>query len=662
MSSRVENLISAVFLVLVTLISYGTQINKLGFYRDDWYLLWTFESLGADGLLNIFKVDRPFIGWLYIFDFSVVGVSPLGWHLYALLLKILSGLAVLWLLRGIWRNYKIETTLIAALFLVYPGFFQQPNALTYKQLLMAYLAAILSLALSIRALKSGSLFMRVMSIALAMGLSIFYILVYEALVGMEIVRLVLIWYVIKDETSHWKTGLLLAFKRSLPYLIFAFAFVVWRLFFFESARRATNVDVVLGQYASLYGLTHFFFEFLKDIFETSILAWAVPFYQFAAGSLYRDLGFALALGLAVAILAFRYSWFMSRSQPEAAENKDRSSPRDWVLLGLAIVILTTLPIVLAGRNAQFSGQWDRYTYQSSLGAALLIGGFVFYALRGQTRWILLSMLLVSSVSTQIFSQLYYRDFWNNQRQIWWQLYWRAPQIESGTTVIASIPFGFAEEYEIWGPLNLIYHRGEPLQIPAQVPTERLEVDLERGTLESRIVRGTIEVNRDYNRVLIASMPSTSSCLHIYGLIPAISINEQAYVKLTAPYSNTDFIQLDKNSPPPPIQIMGDEPAHTWCYYYQKMNALLQTGDWAGAAKQAEQARLEELQPADVSEWLVPLIAYANNGDEKRTKQVATYINDNMQRLYLCRQLGEVENWHPGYRNDLIMQYLCRRAE
>ena len=103
--------------------------------------------------------------------------------------------------------------------------------------------------------------------------------------------------------------------------------------------------------------------------------------------------------------------------------------RDWIALGAVITVITTLPIILAGRNVIFGVQWDRYTYQSLLGVALIMGGLIFYAVRGRLRWALLTALLVAGVTTQFFSADYYRNFWGIERDAMWQLSWRAPQIE-----------------------------------------------------------------------------------------------------------------------------------------------------------------------------------------------------------------------------------------
>lgn len=649
----------SVFLIMmVTFITYAPLINQLGFYRDDWYLLWTNASEGSQGLLDLLAGDRPFIGWLYVIDFPILGNNPLAWHLYALVMKIFSALALFWLLREIWPMRKLETTFITLLFVVYPGFYQQPNALTFKQLLLAYGAAMLSLALTIRVIKAGTNLHKVLLTLFALISFAVYIFIYEPLIGIEVARLVLIWFYIYRQNPKWRESIRPALIQFSPYFVFSFIFLFWRIFIFHSTRKAVNAEILTENYQSLHGVTRFFVETFKDFFETSFLAWSVPYYQFTASAKYRDIGIAFGFAfLAVALSAGYY--YLMQTQTGLVAEADLESRLDWIVLGAVIIIVTIVPFIAAGRNAIFAIQWDRYTYQSSFGVAMLLGGFAFYALRGRVRQVFFGLLLVSGVVTQIFSAVYYRDLWNAERAAWWQLYWRAPQLADGTNVIASLPGGLAEEYEIWGPLNLLYHYGQPLKITGQVPYPEILVNLSRGIEEQRLVRDTITVNRNYGHSLVISLPNDQSCLHVYNGALGLSLDEDPMIALMVPYSSTRWIQINAAPPTPPALVLGTEPDHDWCFYYQKINLALQAGQWAKAASLADQALAKDQHPdQEIVEWLPVLFAYANTLQEKQLKHTATYINDKYTRMYLCDQLKTVTNWPDGYRPDLVIGNLC----
>jgi len=667
-AGRRENWLSALLVILVTLITYAPLIPQLGFYRDDWYLIWTAQTQGADGIMSLFKGDRPFLGWLYVFDYKLLGSAPLNWHLYALLIKIMGALAFLWLLRSLWQNKKIETTFITLLFVVYPGFYQQPNAATFKNLLLAYAVAMFSLALTVQALKARSLAGRVSLTVAAVLTAAFYIFIYEALVGIEAARLLFIWYFLRGQGfSDWKTTYRRVRMEFLPYLLFAAGFVYWRIFLFESTRRSTNVAVVLGEYGSLplHNLARLIIETVKDLVETTLLAWGVPYYQFITSQAeYRT----VALGVGIALLTVAASglyYFLARDQAGAESEAvpHRRVELDWIVLGAVIIVVTTIPIILAGRNVVFGIQWDRYTYQSLLGVALFMGGFVFYAVRGRTRWILLSALLMTGVLTQFFSADFYRTFWTLEREAMWQLSWRAPQIQDGTTLVVALPGGYrlSEEYEVWGPANLVYHPNGSLKLAGQVMFSQIWLEMARGTQEERIVRGTVAVPRDYGKVVILSQPSTSACLHILdGRRSEQTVTEPLDVRFIAKYSNVGLIDATGVQVIPSSTIFGSEPPHTWCYFYQKIDLARQALDWRTAADLADQAISLGLAPADSSEWLPVLESYIHVNDAKQGRQISRLIRaDKNTYQNICEQLKLQQGQPAGYDRDLLFDGLCK---
>jgi hypothetical protein len=662
-ASRRESFLAILLVVFTTLITYGTLILQLGFYRDDWYLLWAAKSEGAAGILSLFQGDRPFVGWLYVFDFSVMGLSPLAWHLYALCIKLVSALAFFWLVRSLWPNRKTVTLFVTLLFIVYPGFFEQPNALTYKQLLLAYTASLLSLALTVNAVKATKTIHKVILTILAVILSAFYILIYEALVGMEVVRLLLLWYLFYQQGKNWKENVRSSLMNAIPYLLFAVLFVYWRIFIFESTRKATSVEGLLGNFTTLRGIVGLLLEYGKDLVETPIFAWVVPFYQFSNQTDYKEVVAALALGLLVVLAGAGYYFFV-RKQVEDQDGSEVESSRDLLILGAIIIFVTTLPIIASGRNANFGG-WDRYTYQSVLGIALFAGGIIFYVIKGRTRWVLLSALLISGVLTQFLSASYYRDFWKVERETWWQLSWRAPQIEDGTTLVAALPggYGLAEEYEVWGPVNLIYQPKGALKLPGQIMFDQIWVDLLLHTQEQRLVRDTFTIPRDYGKVIILSQSSPNTCLHVLdGKRFDQAITEsRTDVRFIAKYSNVSLIEPSAPQAIPPAAVFGSEPPHNWCYFYQKMDLARQTNDWQAIVDLAHKAKSREAMPKDVTEWMPVLEAYVHLNDMEHAKQIAGLIRDDKySHTKMCTQYASLKEQPAEYDRVSVYEALCKK--
>jgi len=666
--SRLETLFSILLIIITTALTYGALIAQLGYYRDDWYMLWVGQAQGPAGIIQLFQTDRPFIGWLYALDYRMLGDSPLGWHIYALILKILGVLAFFWLARLIWPEKRVETTFAALLFALYPGFLQQPNAATFKNLILCYDTAILSIALTIYVTRTSNRALQIAATILALVTQLFSLLIYESLIGMEAARLILLWYALRRrEPLPLKNEFIRLLKYMLPYLFVAGGFLFWRLFIFKSVRHSTNVDILFGQYTSapVHSLLSLGIELLKDFFETLVLAWSVPFYQFTASDPYDNFLYALGLGILIAGFAGLYLWWIRRQSGISENAPGDRTDLSFIYLGLPIVLLTSLPIVAAGRNVIFAIQWDRYTYQAILGVALAVCGFAFYAFRGRLRWGFLLSLLVISVMTQYHTAVYYRDLWTYQKTAWWQLAWRAPDLQPGTTLILSLPEGYqlAEEYEVWGPANMIYNRHGPIYVTGQVMTDTLPVDLSRADVENREMR-SVMINRDYSKPLIVSFSSPRSCVHVMdGSQPFASLTESQQVGSVARFSNINLINVSAEQKLPPVEIFGPEPPKNWCYYYQKIQLSLQKGDWQNAANLADEAEANSLNPADLTEWMPVVEAYANSNQPQKAIQITRRIKSDLTtRDLLCMQLAQVTKWPTGYQPDKIIAPLCNSGK
>src|SRR5574339_603463 len=92
-TNRREFWSAAALVVFAAILTYGVLLPQLGFYRDDWYMLQTGRGRGAQGLIEIFQTDRPFIGYLFAIYFRLIGSAPLGWHLAALAYRMIGAVS-----------------------------------------------------------------------------------------------------------------------------------------------------------------------------------------------------------------------------------------------------------------------------------------------------------------------------------------------------------------------------------------------------------------------------------------------------------------------------------------------------------------------------------------------------------------------------------------
>lgn len=92
---------------------------------------------------------------------------------------------------------------------------------------------------------------------------------------------------------------------------------------------------------------------------------------------------------------------------------------------------------------------------------------------------------------------------------------------------------------------------------------------------------------------------------------------------------------------PPDIPFGSEPAHDWCYYYQKASLARQIGDWNEVVRLGEEASTLELSPVDEIEWMPFLEGYAMQGKTDHVRAVIMSIKDIGVREQACALLSRL---------------------
>ncbi|MGC1375593.1 MAG: hypothetical protein WA821_05185 [Anaerolineales bacterium] len=665
-----ETFLATLLIFLTTLVTYGINIPKLGYYYDDWYMLWSGAARGAQSIIPLFSTDRPFMGVVYSIVYRFLGDTIVNWQLYALLWRFIGALAFFWILRLLWPNNKSLTALMTVLFIVYPGFLSQPDANTKQNQLYGFGTGLLSIAFMLQAIKADNRKWKAVCGLLSVILTVNYLFIYEYMIGLEGMRLALLGYILfRDGFKTWRVLAVDVLKRWWPYVIASAAFLYWRLFIFEGARNATNASRLAGSY--LNDLRHMSLRLVigtaKDFLSTSIFAWFVKPYQSFSSAEYSNLGIALLIAGIVIALVLTYSFLLKRWWGVDDNRDEKPRPiKDWVLIGAFSVVCAVAPVIASGRNVDLGDAYKSYGLHPMGGAVLLVGGLLLM-LRPKFRKLALIALIGFSVSTQALNADYWGRLWNYERQTWWQLTWRAPDIKNDTLVMTYYPEGYQQQqdYETWGPVNLIYRPG-PATSPAitsEVLNSETAYDILRKVTMTNPVRD-IPMHRDFNKLLLISVPSSSACIHVIdGTLPAYSEDDALLVQQVGSYSHIDRIVPFGAAPVPQSRIFGSEPPHTWCYYYQKASLARQTGNWKEVGKLYDQTVALHLDASDPSEMVPFFEGLVNLG---RVDDATALYNKEIKghtklRFPLCVSLSKDPRYPAefGYNYKMIFEILCK---
>ena len=665
-----ESFMAALLIFLTTVITYGVSIPNLGYYHDDWFVLWSGQARGAESLIPLFSTDRPFMGVLYSVVYRFLGDSTLNWHLYALLWRFIGGLAFFWILRLLWPEQKYLTALMTVLFIVYPGFLSQPNANTKQNHLFGFGTALLSIALMLQALKTDKQGWKIVYTVLSLVLTANYLWIYEYMIGFEGTRLILLGYVLFQKGVRQVRSLgIEILKRIWPYWLVSAGFLYWRIFIFQGERNATDVSGLAGSYLSNFRSMsiRLILETVKDFLDTSIFAWFVQPYNLFSVAQYSNLVYALIVAAIVALLVWLYTSLFRKHW--GAEVHDQETPRlmrDFLWLGAIVILFAISPVIFSDRQVELYDSYKSYGLHPIPGVVLFVVGLILMLQPRFRGWALIALVGIS-VSAQVLNADYWERYWEVQRQMAWQLTWRAPDIQDDTLVMASISGGFnpQQDYEIWGPINLIYNPG-PAKAPA-IQAEVLNSDTVYSILKSEVKNNhvrDIRLHRDFNNSLLISYPSSISCFQIIdGTLPVYSGSESLLFRQVGAYSHVERILPVGTAPIPPASIFGTEPVRGWCYYYQKASLARQAGNWEEIGRLYDEVRELNLETDDKAEFIPFFEGLVNLG---RYEDAQSLYREEIKgqtevRFHLCNTLASDPGYPPefGYNYGKVYELLCK---
>lgn len=632
----------------LTLLSYGVLLPWLGVYWDDLAFLWIAEKLGSAGLERYFASARPIWGAFIRTDLFLLGSAPWVWQLFAIFWRWVCALALWGFLRLFQPESPRPALWAAFLFVVYPGFDQQFIPVNFSHFFLVYAALLFSFAAMLAAVRGRVDFRRWLWLGLVF--SAVNLLCMEYFYLLELLRPLLLWFALEENFPRWQDRLRQTLRLWLPYLTLFLGVSIWRAFFFQNQTLAHQPLLLQELRADpLRAIAGLIGTMLYDWRLTVLSAWGKPFRlpDFAALGRFSTLAY-LALMLTVTAAAGIYLWQAERRGAEASAH--RWHLRRAAVLGALALLLAGWPMWLTQLGISLEHPASRFTLPFTLGTVLLLAA-AFAALPERLRWLrvaLLALLIGASAGYQFLTATQYRRAFELQKQFFWQMVWRAPELKEGTALLVNdLPMPYVTDNSLSAMLNWVYapeNGGERMAHMLYFPSLRLHTvlkELQPGRpIEHNYWAATFYGNTSQ---VIAVQYHPPGCLRVLDPQvdpenPTISI----LMRQSAQLADWQWIepQADEPAPRPPQEIYGDEPPHTWCYYYQQAELARQQGDWQRVAVLGEQAFALNDYPNDPAERFPFIEGYAHLGDWARalelsqvSAQVTPLIHPAMCRLW-----------------------------
>jgi hypothetical protein len=230
---------------------------------------------------------------------------------------------------------------------------------------------------------------------------------------------------------------------------------------------------------------------------------------------------------------------------------------------------------------------------------------------------LVAILFISfSAGRQFLWSADYMRSWESQKNMFWQMTWRAPGLAINTTVLTNEFLAFNADNSLSAPLNWIYSpkdAANPFNYVLFYPTNRDELSL---TPDSPVyfdyLAGKFYGNTSQMVVFYFAPPK---CLRLLDSeIDSINrlLPEETLLRNAANVSSTAPILSEQTAVMP--EIYGPEPPHGWCYYFQKADLARQLKDWETVTRLGDVAFSLDDYPNDPVERFVFIEGYAHIGD------------------------------------------------
>ena len=628
-------------LLVVAILAYGLLIPQLGFYWDDLPISWIRYQLGSEALTRYFSTNRPVWGVLYQVTTRILPDEPIYWQVFALFWRWLGAVIVFAIVEKLWRGKPRLALGVALLFLVYPGFTQQWSAFLYSHFFIVLFFFLFSYLLLLRAMAEPNRYWRLTAFGLVFSALNLWMMEYFYV--LELMRVGVILTALRGETMSLRERVIKTFKLWLPYLIVFILAVLSRLFIFNNQVYGIGLggqlkSAPLETLVNLARNIHFTLTIvLRDAW---IQVTQLPNIV-SAESILSSYYIVVALAVLVLIAGFL---FTSREEEKALQKNSKDSL--WMIaLGIFALLLSGWPFWLVGFVPSLAWPASRFTLPFMFGVSLIFAGVIYLIPRERVRIAVLVSLIGLAVGYQFLLANNYKQDWQTQKDLFWQLTWRAPGIQPDTAIIMNEgALDYYADNSLSPVVNWVYapeKRGEDIDYVLLYPTTRLRTDalpkLEPDLpIFTEYLAGQFHGNT--SRVLaIYFMPP--GCMRI--LDPDVDrvnrlIPEQSLMRFASRLTNYELISPESMSQMP--KPYYPEPEHGWCYYFQKADLARQFGEWDEVISLGDAAFDEGLQPADPAERFVFIEGYAHVGEWDRAVELSKQsVNESeLMSPPLCR--------------------------
>ncbi len=586
---------------------------------------WIRYQLGAEAMTQYFSTNRPVWALLYQITTRIFPHEPIYWQISALVWRWLGALALWAFAKELFANKKFAFTL-SVLFLLYPGFNQQSVSYLYLHFFIVLFFFIISYYLMLRKKTIPALIFSALNLWM---LEYFFVL--------ELMRPLVLFIALQHDSAPQPKRAMLALKQWIPYLAVFILAVLSRIFIFNNS--------VYKIESSGQTITSLLQNIFSSFWVTTVSAWTqiFQFPNFAVDGIrtFAVYAFVVILVAALTLSALKYQPAQDNSRADTSSGLVR-----WMFaLGFVMLALAGPPFWLTNVPVSLGFPANRATLAFMLGASFIFAA-ALELIPNKFKVVIVVFIAFAAGRQFLWSNDFRRD-WTEHKNLYWQMSWRAPALQKNTIVLINEELDYYADNSLSAALNWIYapdNHSAKIDYVLFYPTNRESLSLQPNTpVEYDFLAGKFHGNTSQTVVFYYAPPK---CLRL--LDPEIdSINkmipDDSLLRDAALLSSSKWI-LNESVARMPV-IYNPEPAHAWCYYFQKADLARQIRNWDEVTHLGDAAFKLSDYPNDPVERFVFIEGYAHVGDWQRAVELSKLsykVSKNYVRPLLCTLWVRIE--------------------
>ena len=359
-------------------------------------------------------------------------------------------------------------------------------------------------------------------------------------------------------------------------------------------------------------------------------------------------------------------WFLERLHEK--ETKKIKRALSWFGLGIIALFFAGVPFLATESPLRLDFPYSRFGIAFAFGAALFLASTFSWISNEHASNAIAAIVLILSILFQFNQGFLFRADSRLQRAFFWQMVWRMPQLEKGTILLSDVgPIRFSSDSSMSLALNWTYapeNHSDEVGYIYYYDSVRLGKDLptlKPGTpFDYSFLAADFQGNTENILVVHYDPPG---CFHVLTptydmyspLFPenqmeAEQLSKAGYFALppsiasAIPFSHPQQIVTETKIDVSPPSFMGEEPSHTWCYFFEKADLARQEGKWEEVARLGDAAFAVPYLPDDPYEYFPFIEAYARAGRWKDARDLTRTAVNNSPSLapMLCALWERVE--------------------